>query len=557
MKFEHIIGTLCLMTEPVPLTEKAQFPCVVRLIQDDSQMGRYNQSYSEYRYGVRLGCCMLPIIATHIAKNGVVNDIEWDVNRYEILGYPVADGSAEWRNYQLMQGKCVCRPGDSEYYQASGQGRIIGKLIENNEFNSTWNSDTFMRDDSDSWQIYEPKPLPFEHVKKDDMILCSDGKERKVAYVSDKPDRLNPRLWFNLKDEYGVNTTYHLDGTMQSPASHPEVTYTLVKIAPKPLLADAKVGDLCQRRDGKWAQITWFDVEDKDSYKIGEGFYDLDGVCYGGNQPDIISTEPLAPEGSAEWALQMLLLGKKVTKQHLQDTGNVYCCFCDRLRCVQEFNCGTLQIMVTPEIWVKTVDKCGWQLYEPKEEPPKEPDYVICKRCGGSQSVPNPAVSNTAYTTCPKCGGTGYEIKEPCDAPKPAFEVGDWVEVKETIYGTITYHHVLIKNITKLSDGTFNVVFFSWYSMVFDKSITYRQYDLVNTDTTYKYQITRKLDPSEVRIKIGCLEGRVRKTATSLAFFLVPDDPQRQSLIDFYMLDTPTRELVQSLLKAQEEKQSD
>jgi len=40
----------------------------------------------------------------------------------------------------------------------------------------------------------------------------------------------------------------------------------------------------------------------------------------------------------------------------------------------------------------------GWQICEkPKEEPPKEPDYVICKRCGG----------------------TGYEIKEPCDAPNP------------------------------------------------------------------------------------------------------------------------------------------
>lgn len=45
-------------------------------------------------------------------------------------------------------------------------------------------------------------------------------------------------------------------------------------------------------------------------------------------------------------------------------------------------------------------------------EPPREPEYVICKRCGGSQSAPNPAVSNTAYTTCSKCGGTGYEIKE-------------------------------------------------------------------------------------------------------------------------------------------------
>ena len=63
--------------EIVPLTDDAELPVLVRLIQDDSPMGRYNQSYSEYRYGVRLGCCMLPIIATHIGKNGVVSDIEF------------------------------------------------------------------------------------------------------------------------------------------------------------------------------------------------------------------------------------------------------------------------------------------------------------------------------------------------------------------------------------------------------------------------------------------------------------------------------------------------
>jgi len=65
-------------------------------------------------------------------------------------------GSAEWRNSQLLQGKCVYRPGDSEYYQADGQNRIIGKIIETGLFNSTWNADTFRRDDSDGWQIYEP-----------------------------------------------------------------------------------------------------------------------------------------------------------------------------------------------------------------------------------------------------------------------------------------------------------------------------------------------------------------------------------------------------------------
>lgn len=81
----------------------------------------------------------------------------------------------------------------------------------------------------------------------------------------------------------------------------------------KPLLADAKVGDLCQRRDGKWIEL---DVSASE-HKIMK-----DGSCYPPNgrcsdceetKFDIIATEPLAPEGSKEWAKQMLLLGHKIT----------------------------------------------------------------------------------------------------------------------------------------------------------------------------------------------------------------------------------------------------
>lgn len=167
MKFETINNQLCRMVEPEPLTETATFPCVVRLIQDDSPMGRYNLKLRN--------TALEPLVVTGIAKDiGVVTHLvprpHFSCECYEIIGYPVADGSAEWRNYQLMQGKCVCCPGDSEYYQASGQGRIIGRLIENNEFNSTWNSNTFMRDDSDGWQLYEPQPEPEPALKVGDWV---------------------------------------------------------------------------------------------------------------------------------------------------------------------------------------------------------------------------------------------------------------------------------------------------------------------------------------------------------------------------------------------------
>lgn len=144
MKFETINNTLCRMVEPEPLRPESQFPCVVRLIQDDSPMGRYNQSYSEYRYGVRLGCCMLPIIATHIAKNGVVNDIEWDVNRYEVIGYPIADGSAEWALWQRQNKKSVITD--------------TGVVMHYHYDDETCAA--LLRAYPTGWQLYEPQPEP-------------------------------------------------------------------------------------------------------------------------------------------------------------------------------------------------------------------------------------------------------------------------------------------------------------------------------------------------------------------------------------------------------------
>lgn len=176
MKFETINNTLCRMVEPEPLRPESQFPCVVRLIQDDSPMGRYNQSYSEYRYGVRLGCCMLPIIATHIAKNGVVNDIEWDVNRYEIVGYPVVDGSAEWALWQMMQGEKIINA-NSTFPFILKAARII-RCGDN----TSWDIGHWLRvfDDTMGWQLYEEPAY-----KVGDWVEYKKGKHYQVDSVHD------------------------------------------------------------------------------------------------------------------------------------------------------------------------------------------------------------------------------------------------------------------------------------------------------------------------------------------------------------------------------------
>jgi hypothetical protein len=143
-----------------------------------------------------------------------------------------------------------------------------------------------------------------------------------------------------------------------------KISYIPDKPALRPLLADAEVGWVCRRRDGKWVQLTKTDrdvIHDGESYPYEyvlhsavwcvnvNGYWD---ISTGTHSTDIVSCEPLAPEGSAEWAWQMLKIGKPVTNKrvfiaggYIKDTDS------DKYHFVQ--------------MWGYS----GWQLYEPKPEP--------------------------------------------------------------------------------------------------------------------------------------------------------------------------------------------
>lgn len=85
---------------------------------------------------------------------------------------------------------------------------------------------------------------------------------------------------------------------------------------PKPLLADAQVGDVVKLRNGLWTQITSIASNGAFDYACANGhIYNVYGI-HNLLSPDIISVEPLAAEGSAEWAWQMMLLGKIMTLDH-------------------------------------------------------------------------------------------------------------------------------------------------------------------------------------------------------------------------------------------------
>ena len=70
------------------------------------------------------------------------------------------------------------------------------------------------------------------------------------------------------------------------------------------------------------------------------------------------------------------------------------------------------------------------------------------------------------------------------------------------------------------------------------------------TDLTH--YLDTPISPSEVVVRIGCLSGTVRKSSTGGDYFRL-FGVDGEASIDFVMLDTPRRELVRELLKAQEE----
>lgn len=181
MKFETINNQLCRMVEPEPLTKNAQFPCVVQLIQDDSPMGGYNRTM-ETAYTLRRTLTALRVFSD---SNVEAKDIllpAGNYNRYEIIGYPVVDGSAEWALYQMMQGKWVVH--EKAYPCHIHANMITWSNTETPpmftmQTPETWLSENFLHS---GWQLYE-KPAPA--FKVGDWVEFK-GKQYRISAIGGK-----------------------------------------------------------------------------------------------------------------------------------------------------------------------------------------------------------------------------------------------------------------------------------------------------------------------------------------------------------------------------------
>ena len=216
-------------------------------------------------------------------------------------------------------------------------------------------------------------------------------------------------------------------------------------------------------------------------------------------------------EGSAEWALHQMMHGKKVCNPTLAaekatrlgyddvERFNTFWYIVGDAVAEGKANYGALSV----SSWISAAHPYGWQIY-------KEPK------------------------------------------PESQYKVGDWVEVEETATGEIEHHTVERVN-------TFCPVLPDY--LVDDVWFNHNGMEITPLDCTFNHRrITRKLSPSEVIVRIGCLSGTVEDLsyAEDGRFWLIGKATERcpagmHAILYDEMLDTPTSKLVEGLLKSQEE----
>jgi len=382
-RFETINGNICMMLEkPIPLTKDAKFPCVVRLIQDDSPMGRYNNRLTDK--------CLLPFICVGIDNNGDMERMEnaprFSHECYELLGYPVAEGSAEWAVWQMMQGKQI----------VLGNGSVKHSHIRYMKNHAVFCTscgqltldinDWLLSAEKSGWQLYEPKPEPI--TKSYVCPVCNEtiiAEQERLGHDRYDNDLCSNLLSARVGDHMRSS---HDTCDAQNPESATQADLSIADATQKPLLADAQKGWTAETRNGEHVQLT--DIVETPiidrNYLFSDGMSRyIDGYRskHQHKSPcDIIHTEPLAPDGSAEWYRQMMLIGKKLTNTRWKTTKNLKYTFVENgiVKCNPEYKDNT-EYHVSEILSPHTL-KDGWQIYtEPK------PLLELCKVCKGTGKV--------------------------------------------------------------------------------------------------------------------------------------------------------------------------
>ena len=235
IKFEEHDGKLFrMLEEPVPLTPDAEMPCLVRLIQDDSPMGRLNL----YAYDAKE---LTPKICTEVIG---VNDLS-DYNRgsvrcdgfiscqhyhYELIGTFVEDGSKDWALYQMMQGEKV-----TFLDYPNRILRLVNGYIQDSINDGFWNrksGDEFLSyASSPGWQIYKEHEPSKPKYRVGDSVICEYHRSplpKQISYerVIDVDDvtvitqSQNGNVCvYDINGNHGDINGWHIDRVI-SPSEH-------------------------------------------------------------------------------------------------------------------------------------------------------------------------------------------------------------------------------------------------------------------------------------------------------------------------------------------------
>ncbi len=209
IKFEEHDGLIFKMLDkPVPLTADAEMPCLVRLIQDDSPMGRLNKrNYDESLNKIECATGYNKMLKMPF------NNMPFAIEKFEIIGYPVTDGSKEWALYRLMQGDIVMGQyqGDDVMVTSTSSGwhEVIRVVLYGKRRGMPITDDDFLfHAEKDGWQIYhEPKPeQPKPKYQVGDWVEVKETAtgeiehhtvERINTFCPVSPEYLVDDVWFN------------------------------------------------------------------------------------------------------------------------------------------------------------------------------------------------------------------------------------------------------------------------------------------------------------------------------------------------------------------------
>ena len=248
IKFETINGQLCRMVEPAPLTPDATFPCLVRLIQDDSPMGVYNKYYFDSK--ILANHFPISISEKHISLPGTTTYTP-HYSCFEIIGYPVVEGSKEWALYQMMQGKKVVSGNGTVYWQDKDDNDLI-KYADG--YGQIWVQmpNLFLKCvGASGWKIHEPEPKespvdPKERPLRNLILEAKEnGKNIRTFYQNliFTPDALTGLL---AKGRFRWWNTCNWELTDKEQNYYPQIK--LVKPEPEP---EFKVGDWVEHKESK------------------------------------------------------------------------------------------------------------------------------------------------------------------------------------------------------------------------------------------------------------------------------------------------------------------